>query len=785
MRIQFDVAPESGLRVVPEIAIEPRALLEGRNGIGKTLAVRLLQLLAGSQPYLNDSAAWTSLRQYLGSASVRVTDLLGDHPSFEATFTPGDWPEEPPQVIGEWLASVTVGASAAQVEDLAKVLSVERMAGNETLADSLAQRRSYLASAVSTTREDVSSRLTALQEVVGKQREDLEAAAPASEASDLAAAEDVDRQVARLTAEANEQRTELSKLERIRRAASVVERLRLPTSPDAPDAEAVSARRDQVAEDIKKLAQELAASPGPSGDLGKIEKRVEGRRRRRDRLTDELAAAVRDLGLPASGDAVNDELLKLRSQLRELHQELASADKSGPVLELLTDVLPTLTEAEDDGLGDQLVAEVEAVRVRISQLREGMTKRRNELAHGTPPDQVASLQAQMTAIQGAVQHLEAASETHSAIQRIDELNAEDEAEAAALRKALAGRDQRAERLRELTAEHGELQRVLGESIAALAGRVTAVGAGGEASSLEEAEQDFEAALKEVGGDVEAADARYAALSEEIARLTVAIGDAREEHARLTTRARERKRRRSRLSRDIAAERQWEWARTANPGLVASLEASEDERDGAITSLLDTVSEVDDRVIRLAEALDVLSSALSLHAGAASPTASVRWADEIGDLLSGELADTLRAEPITEALFDGGHVDDVSVSDETVSWTSSSGVRTTRPWTAFSSGDQAFAFTQARIRQLEPSATPNRLLALDEFGAYISADRLDDLRSLLHATQVGQVATHVLVVLPLHVDYVQEAEFTTGALRETYLSRAGSVTSQGYFVEQWT
>jgi len=73
--------------------------------------------------------------------------------------------------------------------------------------------------------------------------------------------------------------------------------------------------------------------------------------------------------------------------------------------------------------------------------------------------------------------------------------------------------------------------------------------------------------------------------------------------------------------------------------------------------------------------------------------------------------------------------------------SGDGLKSQRSMEAFSSGERAFAFTQARIADLEPSSKPNRLLILDEFGAYVSADRLPDLASFL-ASYVDDFAEQV-------------------------------------------
>ena len=64
-----------------------------------------------------------------------------------------------------------------------------------------------------------------------------------------------------------------------------------------------------------------------------------------------------------------------------------------------------------------------------------------------------------------------------------------------------------------------------------------------------------------------------------------------------------------------------------------------------------------------------------------------------------------------------------------------GILRSRPLEAFSSGEQAFAYTRARLGLLDDEDNPpqNRLVVLDEFGAFIAHDRL---QQLLMSSKIG-------------------------------------------------
>lgn len=65
------------LRPIPLIPDFAACLIEGQNGAGKSLAVRLLQLATGDQPYGATPRAWDSLRDGLGDVRVVASKLEG------------------------------------------------------------------------------------------------------------------------------------------------------------------------------------------------------------------------------------------------------------------------------------------------------------------------------------------------------------------------------------------------------------------------------------------------------------------------------------------------------------------------------------------------------------------------------------------------------------------------------------------------------------------------------------------------------------------------------------
>lgn len=145
--MHFVIYPDTsdGLRVIDEIPNIPTCMLEGQNGVGKTVAIQLLQLISGEIPeiFTTRPGLWASLRERLGTTSVQI-DELQHGKQLKLTFSPTQWNEKPPDTVGEWLGVATIDGEPAKVADCSRLLSVIRIAGDEDLEDTLRRRVNIL-----------------------------------------------------------------------------------------------------------------------------------------------------------------------------------------------------------------------------------------------------------------------------------------------------------------------------------------------------------------------------------------------------------------------------------------------------------------------------------------------------------------------------------------------------------------------------------------------------------------------------------------------------------------
>ena len=164
--------------------------------------------------------------------------------------------------------------------------------------------------------------------------------------------------------------------------------------------------------------------------------------------------------------------------------------------------------------------------------------------------------------------------------------------------------------------------------------------------------------------------------------------------------------------------------------------------------------------------------------------AVEYVEQIQDWLAARFSSWFNNPIIRSKLLPGStggiHVD---IGNRRVAWREEQRERS-RPFEAFSSGEQAFAYTQARLALLDDdaSAAKNRLLVLDEFGAFIAHDRLQVLLTYLRERATERESDQLLVILPLSSDYALTAESAIGDSAHRYRILADQVAERDYAIQ---
>ena len=164
VRFTFERLETSGaLSIIEEIPDFPLCHLEGRNGVGKTLAVHLLELASGTQPYASTPSAWQSLRRSLGRTRITISGLSDQDVIVD--LTPSEWPDTPIPP-SEWLGEVRGDEDTRSVADLAASLHVFRIAGDETFEETIRAQIESHSALVQRLRVSLESRVTPIRDAI-------------------------------------------------------------------------------------------------------------------------------------------------------------------------------------------------------------------------------------------------------------------------------------------------------------------------------------------------------------------------------------------------------------------------------------------------------------------------------------------------------------------------------------------------------------------------------------------------------------------------------------------
>src|SRR5580698_7028367 len=147
MHVQIDAGFRRGLRIIEEIPNIPLCKIEGYNGIGKTSAIRLLQLCTGEQPFKDNRTAWRTFRAQLARANVRISELR-EAREIEWELTPSEWPEQPELLDDHSVGIIRINGQKASLLEVRQLLKVHHLNTSETPAKILITRTASAASVI-------------------------------------------------------------------------------------------------------------------------------------------------------------------------------------------------------------------------------------------------------------------------------------------------------------------------------------------------------------------------------------------------------------------------------------------------------------------------------------------------------------------------------------------------------------------------------------------------------------------------------------------------------------
>jgi hypothetical protein len=793
VRFRFDPAGKrgGGIRLIEEIPDYRICHLEGRNGAGKSLALRLLELITGEQPYRATPSAWSSLRENLGNTTITIDGL--DAQTLRVELRPERW-RPTPEPVGEWLGDAFLNAKPIEITSISSILRVVRIAGNETFEKTIQQW-------LEAERENIRQVHDRWEKQFYKFEFHLEELARATSVVDPERR--YQRRLESVTVQVKEAEHAMETLQqRIALLSDAVlanQRL-TAVSAELPAVQEQLARHDneeKETEDRLRSAQErqavllenLAQGSEVEDQMEKARQLRDARLRRLKKLASQVQLKAAQLNVSATLSDITAATSEATLKRDQVQSERSSADHNASVRQFTSRVIHDLNSHRE--LDPEIVAvldfEPKALSLSARQLRDGIQRRQIELTEIEDDPLRRELNKRVDQLSRRLVELGEFAQLITKRDRARALLDDSENDLAALveHAQIAG-DLRS-KYEALDAEirmlEQQLREVIGQQVR-LRVQIDQLSAG---KSREELAQDLKIALQKLDlTDI-------SGLNED---LEITRHSAEEQRTRL----RELRTEQSDLDRSLALQAAEIGQASASLAAIAWLPIS-------VRHLLsqETQSQSGEGLLAMRKAVEAVRRSLyalrerfdQLLFSAGQLASEVVRRDRVKDTnktvlqaeLEEEMSERLREEfgqeEIQSALFDGGQLQAIDLGTLEARWVTIDGEVRSRPLEAFSSGEQVFAYTRARIQAIEAIKVKNKVVALDEFGAFLERDRLERLARFLRDAVGGSIAEQVIIVVPLAASYKMQAAVTSGKLGERFSQRAVEIDRRGYFAEDAT
>lgn len=752
-------APEAshGIRVIEEIPDLPLCRVEGVNGVGKTLALHLLEICSGGQPYATRPHAWASLCRYLGPVEITVDGLRSENDDGAHTLHFAfDWrgredAEVPREITVELFEDVSLdGDPLAGMAEVRGLLSVVRIAGDQSLTDTIAGVVAYDVELLKSAAALADER----SKVADRRAEEL--LAPFPEAPARRALEVAERQRAlgsarrELEAQRAESSDRLRALEAAERAAVAAEEINTNAGALKEEiarlqerATEAHGRTEEAERALEEAREKERLSSAAKETLERAEALVGRRLRDLGKLEDKTGDLAEELEILAEEAAVATALERLSSRRAEVAAERADANDAFALRDLLDGLVAALSTVAQTGLRGRVVARIAEEPLTAGVLLDAVQERRRRLSVEMPMieeldrelaelgETEKKLKSLSDLLGKAEEKRTSLSEAESALEKLSDEAAK--GGSTAERAAQRASAQRAEI--EIGAALGSAQRQLaqlggGASPADLQAELerylaeagtTRAELAGELGEARRVSLDARDQLEAMRFEEEELEAEATALGRELEAQTQALV-VEDAHGRLREILGERAPQVGGDLEEVA--RAWVGAHTA--------------ADRAVTRVQQTRS----RLLALEHDIEALLEAIRRNS---TPGAEL---DPVRKLYQERMLSQFDQPELLAALFDGGQLSRVDLDANEIVWSTAAGEPRVRPFEAFSSGERAFAYVQAQLATLNENPAVNKVVAIDEFGAFLSADRLLRMRSAVTRQLDEGAVDQAIVVLPL-------------------------------------
>ncbi|MEU5839683.1 hypothetical protein ABZ820_39365 [Streptomyces diacarni] len=793
MHIRIEAESRRGLRIIGEIPDIPLCRIEGYNGIGKTNAVKLLRLCTGDQPFGGHDNSWKTFRNQLKSARVVISGLQGAH-EIEWLIDSRRWPESA-ELLGELIGSIRIDGKPAHLRDVTPLLSVHHVMAADTPVSVLTER-------ISTARKRIkewdtefgSQRQEEIELTLGDLQRRITECAPSQLPRDLTLTTEADKLAKSLASQLKAARTRIKLLDRAVEVSTHLAQVRGRGPEMDEKIQELAARLETLDEQRQELDDQIARASTQKHLSEKAEKEFDNAQKyliRQDKTFRTLRSHLQHLAAVAGVEPKEDDLATARhdtsQHLNKLLEKLPRVHATPILVSLLKSLTSSLESAERENLGDTvLIDSAQGAQGgsawTVTSLREAFQNQTDILSEETPSADAEHLTEEIEKTRGRLDAIAQAEEALGELETAETTLAKAEYR---LRKAAnALPEQTARTLQDLmqarTTLDQETRTVQGDQ-ARLSHTRELLGGG-------KTEEALAAELVHLCREAKVEVARLRGHREreqaELEELTRREAQASQQAALARRTSEERVSSVTSISKFLSESSEISWLRRGIPEISTLPQLSPANQAEVLVKVAGVIDKARDSLASTCSSLRGIETALG-RLGSRIDMPNGQAGTETGSDRAAKLwlADEVRqwfdSEVVRVALFDGGR--DVKLDPESLqlSWTAVGGELNERPLAAFSSGQQAFAYTQAQVARLDrdANASANRLIALDEFGSFIDAKNMSALASYLQSRQVQAPNDQVLVILPLEI-----SPGMTSSHGRTDDERVNALRQRGYFAE---
>jgi hypothetical protein len=745
-----------------------------------------MQLCTGDQPFEGQESAWRTFREQLETAKVTVSELNGAD-EIEWTVDTKNWPITP-SIPGSHFASVRIDGRPASTDDIKRILEVHHVRADETLVDMLKRQSgaakslldAWLNSSAQDRRQNLDEALKAVQDQINacspaQLPDELRKSLNAEDA--FRQAEDRTKNLAARVLLLQKAVSAFDKLDQVRGRGPEMDAKLISTKTEITE---LQAKKSKLDDDIAKASEREHLNTKAEKDFILAQKHLVRQERNLREAQEQLAKVCSKAQVGSDDPAIQRARVAAGKRLNELLAMQPQIDAAPLVIDLLNELVSQLEEAINSELGGQTLVEPEQSRTgfTVSELAEMLRSQLAVLARRSPDEESVKLNQLI-------------GEARSRLLSLSEIKS-------LFEKTLiqqTSRDSAVERLRQATDDLppttaqtlNELLSLRNELDAQLVNLKLQEKSMQQARDLLGGGQTEEALTAEVVSVSDATGIPTSRLRGQLDKVSRELEETKRrqevaiENARLAKRvAEDRTAQVTRVTAELSSRGDLAWLRNSIHGMA---EINSWEPDSQALKLV----EIDNLVSRARSRLEIAVKSVQGISGALSnvvqildsgPAVTGTWNESVRAWLSREVDRWFDDDQVRQALFEGGNEVRLDPHTMTVSWIASDGSPCTRPLSAFSSGQQALAFTRARIAQLErePAVAGNRLIALDEFGSVMDRDNMAHLAGLLTEHASKRPYDQVVVILPLRENLLGESRDGVS------MKRIESLRQRGYFAE---